>query len=65
MENTEDRINVPKAHQLNELEQYQQYQDLFKAVEDNHRKDTKRMYIFFVCILILLIFWPFQVAERR
>lgn len=55
MENTEERIVTKNTGKISELEQYQQYQDLFKAVEDNRRKDTKRMYIFFVCIFFAFV----------
>ncbi len=55
MKNTEDRIVTNKSNKIDELGQYQQYQDLLKAVEDNHRKDTKRMYIFFVIVFFAFI----------
>lgn len=52
MKNTKDEIVTKNTSKISELEQYQQYQDLYKAAEDNHRKDTKRIYIFF-CMRIL------------
>lgn len=53
--NMESKIVTNKENQNNELGQYQQYQDLLNAVEDNHRKGTKRMYIFFILVFFAFI----------
>lgn len=55
MKNTKDEIVTKNTSKISELEQYQQYQDLYKAAEDNHRKDTKRIYIFFVCVFFAFV----------
>lgn len=55
MTNTKGEIVTKNTGKISELEQYQQYQDVFKAVEDNHRKDTKRIYIFFVCVFFAFV----------
>lgn len=55
MKNTKDEIVTKNTSKISELEQYQQYQDLYKAAEDNHRKDTKRIYIFLYAYSLLLL----------
>lgn len=67
MKNTKDEIVTKNTSKISELEQYQQYQDLYKAAEDNHRKDTKRIYIFFVCVFFafVAVIWISLVFDRQ
>ncbi len=47
--------NTGLRNQQNELGQYKLYQELLKTLEDNHRKSTRRMYIFFVLIFAVFL----------
>lgn len=51
----ENNIVTERNQQSSEFEQYQQYQDLLKIIENNHRKDTKRMYSFFIGLFLLFV----------
>lgn len=44
-----------RNQQVDEFNQYHIYQDLLKVIENNHRKDTKRMYIFFIGLFLLFV----------
>lgn len=52
MNGTKDKVISMEPQPIGELEQYQQYQDLCKDIENNCRKDTRRMYVFFVLIFL-------------
>lgn len=54
MNSTEDNRTVSMTTRPpDELEQYRQYEDLCKDIENNRRKDTLRMYVFFVLIFFV------------
>ena len=53
--NMENNIVVGRNQQVDEFDQYQKYQDLLKVIERNHRKDTRRMYIFFIGLFLLFV----------
>lgn len=53
--NMENGNVVVRNEQVDEFDQYQKYQDLLKVIEDNHRKDTRRMYIFFIGLFLLFV----------
>lgn len=54
-----DGLNVGKdvdaMHQCEELQQYRQYRKLLDVVEESHRKDTKRMYVFFILVFVAFV----------
>lgn len=51
----ENSNSVVRNQQVDEINQYQRYQDLLKVIENNHRKDTRRMYIFFIGLFLLFV----------
>ena len=51
-----ENSNVTERNQqVDEFNQYHIYQDLLKVIENNHRKDTKRVYIFFIGLFLLFV----------
>lgn len=54
MGNTQEKGLVESSERTNEVKDFSQNQELLRIIEENHRKDTIKMYIFFI-----FVFWLF------
>lgn len=55
MKNAESKVITKDPNQTSILEEYQHYQDLLNVIEENHQKDNKRMYLFFIFLFFALV----------
>lgn len=55
MGNTQEKALVESSKQINEVKHFSQNQELLRVIEENHRKDTIKMYIFFVFVFFAFL----------
>lgn len=55
MGNTQEKGLVEFSERTNEVKHFSQNQELLRVIEENHRKDTIKMYIFFVFIFLAFL----------
>ena len=55
MGNTQEKGLVESSERTNEVKDFSQNQELLRVIEENHRKDTIKMYIFFVFVFLAFL----------
>lgn len=55
MGNTQEKGLVESSKRTNEVKDFSQNQELLRVIEENHRKDTIKMYIFFVFVFLAFL----------
>ena len=55
MGNTQEKVLVESSERTNEVKDFSQNQELLRVIEENHRKDTIKMYIFFVFVFLAFL----------
>lgn len=55
MGNTQEKGLVESSERTNEVKDFSQNQELLRIIEENHRKDTIKMYIFFIFVFLAFL----------